>query len=154
MEVRYTSSQLLHDGCVAPEPWVVDLLPQKVLGQITFFVGAENLFDIRQTVYAPVVIGGSMNPRLSDVWAPIEGRVVKTHFIFSFIGIIMFIPIVAENPIFVMHAAVFGLLPLAHGIGEGSQMQQPLAIAVIGGFSISSLLLFFCLTGALPTLQS
>jgi CzcA family heavy metal efflux pump len=40
-------------------------------------------------------------------------------------------------------AAVFALLPLALGIGSGSQMQQSLAIAVIGGFSVSSLLLFF-----------
>ncbi len=40
-------------------------------------------------------------------------------------------------------AAVFALLPLSLGIGAGSQMQQPLAIAVIGGFSVSSLILFF-----------
>jgi len=40
-------------------------------------------------------------------------------------------------------AAVLALLPLALGIGGGAQMQQPLAIAVIGGFSLSSLLLFF-----------
>jgi multidrug efflux pump subunit AcrB len=40
-------------------------------------------------------------------------------------------------------AAVFALLPLALGIGSGAQMQQPLAISVIGGFSLSSLLLFF-----------
>jgi CzcA family heavy metal efflux pump len=40
-------------------------------------------------------------------------------------------------------AAVFALLPLALGIGAGAQMQQSLAIAVIGGFSVSSLLLFF-----------
>jgi CzcA family heavy metal efflux pump len=42
-------------------------------------------------------------------------------------------------------AAVFALLPLSLGIGAGAQMQQPLAIAVIGGFSVSSLLLFFVL---------
>jgi multidrug efflux pump subunit AcrB len=42
-------------------------------------------------------------------------------------------------------AAVFALLPLSLGIGTGAQMQQPLAVAVIGGFSLSSLLLFFCL---------
>jgi multidrug efflux pump subunit AcrB len=40
-------------------------------------------------------------------------------------------------------AAVFALLPLALGLGAGAQMQQSLAIAVIGGFSLSSLLLFF-----------
>ncbi|HUI65225.1 MAG TPA: efflux RND transporter permease subunit [Bacteroidota bacterium] len=42
-------------------------------------------------------------------------------------------------------AAVFALLPLSLGLSAGSQMQQPLAIAVIGGFSLSSLLLFFAL---------
>jgi multidrug efflux pump subunit AcrB len=40
-------------------------------------------------------------------------------------------------------AAVFALLPLALGIGAGAQMQQPLAIAVIGGFSVSSIILLF-----------
>ena len=34
-------------------------------------------------------------------------------------------------------AAVAGLTPLAFGIGAGSQMQQPLAIAILGGVSLS-----------------
>jgi multidrug efflux pump subunit AcrB len=38
--------------------------------------------------------------------------------------------------------AVLAFLPLALGIGAGTQMQQPLAIAIIGGFSVSSVLLF------------
>ena len=42
-------------------------------------------------------------------------------------------------------AAVLALLPLAIGIGAGAQMQQPLAIAVIGGFSMSAFLLLFVL---------
>lgn len=45
-------------------------------------------------------------------------------------------------------AAVFALMPLALGIGAGAQMQQPLAVAVIGGFLLSSFLLLF----ELPTL--
>jgi len=36
-------------------------------------------------------------------------------------------------------AAVAGLAPLAVGIGAGSQMQQPLAIAILGGLSLSML---------------
>lgn len=43
-------------------------------------------------------------------------------------------------------AAVLALLPLAVGIGAGAQMQRPLAIAVIGGFSVSSILLFLALS--------
>jgi len=42
-------------------------------------------------------------------------------------------------------AAILALAPLALGYGQGSQMQQPLAIAVIGGFSVVSILLFFLL---------
>jgi CzcA family heavy metal efflux pump len=42
-------------------------------------------------------------------------------------------------------AAVLTLMPLALGIGAGAQMQKPLAIAVIGGFSLSVPLLLFCL---------
>ena len=37
-------------------------------------------------------------------------------------------------------AAVCGMLPLAFALGSGSQMLQPLAIAVIGGLLISMLL--------------
>ena len=37
-------------------------------------------------------------------------------------------------------AAVCGMLPLAFALGAGSQMLQPLAIAVIGGLTISMLL--------------
>jgi multidrug efflux pump subunit AcrB len=37
-------------------------------------------------------------------------------------------------------AAIFGMLPLAFAFGAGSQMLQPLAIAVIGGLLLSMLL--------------
>jgi multidrug efflux pump subunit AcrB len=39
--------------------------------------------------------------------------------------------------------AILALTPLALGIGIGAQMQQPLAIAVIGGFIIAMPLLLF-----------
>ena len=38
---------------------------------------------------------------------------------------------------------VFGMLPLALGIGEGSEMMRPLAIAVVSGLSVSMLLTLF-----------
>jgi multidrug efflux pump subunit AcrB len=37
-------------------------------------------------------------------------------------------------------AAICGMLPLAFALGAGSQMLQPLAIAVIGGLTISMVL--------------
>ena len=43
---------------------------------------------------------------------------------------------------------LFGLLPLALGIGPGSELQRPLALAVIGGLSLSTPITLF----AVPTL--
>ncbi len=40
-------------------------------------------------------------------------------------------------------AAIAGLLPLASGLGAGSELQQPLAIAVIGGLLLSTLSTLF-----------
>src|SRR5581483_11924848 len=38
---------------------------------------------------------------------------------------------------------LFGLLPLALGIGAGAELQRPLAIAVIGGLGLSTLVTLY-----------
>src|SRR5690606_16529000 len=43
---------------------------------------------------------------------------------------------------------VSGMLPLALGIGEGSELMKPLAIAVVGGMSVSMLLTLFVVPSA------
>ena len=45
--------------------------------------------------------------------------------------------------------AIIALLPLAIGIGTGSELHQPLAIAVIGGFIIAMPLLLVVLPSLL-----
>jgi Cu/Ag efflux pump CusA len=42
----------------------------------------------------------------------------------------------------------FGMLPLAMGIGEGTEMMQPLAITVVGGLTFSMLLTLFVVPSA------
>ena len=42
----------------------------------------------------------------------------------------------------------FGMLPLAIGIGDGSELMRPLAIAVVGGLSVSTLLTLFVVPSA------
>jgi multidrug efflux pump subunit AcrB len=45
------------------------------------------------------------------------------------------------RPIFMTTlTTMFGMFPLALGIGEGTEMMQPLAVAVIGGLSLSTVL--------------
>jgi len=48
--------------------------------------------------------------------------------------------------------AILALMPLALGIGLGAQMQQPLAIAVIGGFVVGLPLLLFVLPSLIRVL--
>ena len=43
---------------------------------------------------------------------------------------------------------VLGMLPLAFGIGEGSELMRPLAIAVVGGLSVSMALTLFVVPSA------
>jgi hydrophobe/amphiphile efflux-1 (HAE1) family protein len=43
---------------------------------------------------------------------------------------------------------VLGMLPLALGLGEGSELMQPLAIAVVSGLSVSTLLTLFVVPSA------
>ena len=45
---------------------------------------------------------------------------------------------------------LFGLLPLALGLGAGAELQKPLAIAVIGGLSVSTIVTLIFV----PTLMS
>ncbi|HUK62370.1 MAG TPA: efflux RND transporter permease subunit, partial [Dongiaceae bacterium] len=46
-------------------------------------------------------------------------------------------------------AGVAALAPLALGLGPGTELLRPLAIAVIGGFTLSSLLLLVVLPSLL-----
>ena len=49
---------------------------------------------------------------------------------------------------------VMGMFPLALGIGQGSEMMQPLAIAVVGGLLVSTVLTLFVVPSAYVILNS
>ena len=46
-----------------------------------------------------------------------------------------------------MLSTIFGFLPLAYGIGEGSEMLSPLAFSMIGGMSLSLFLSLLVIPG-------
>jgi multidrug efflux pump subunit AcrB len=49
---------------------------------------------------------------------------------------------------------VSGMLPLALGLGSGSELMQPLAVAVVGGLCVSTLLTLFVVPSAYVILNS
>jgi len=49
-------------------------------------------------------------------------------------------PAPEPRPLMTTLATLFGLLPLALGLGSGAELQKPLALAVIGGLILSTLI--------------
>ncbi len=62
-----------------PRTVLVGALGERVFGRLRLFINAENLFDIRQTKYDPLIL---QTPRPDgrwtvDAWAPLDGRVIN-----------------------------------------------------------------------------
>jgi len=49
---------------------------------------------------------------------------------------------------------LFGLLPLALGLGPGSELQRPLALAVIGGLALSTPITLYVVPSLVMALRS
>ena len=58
---------------------ILGLLAERHLGPARVFINLENLLDVRQTRYDPLVLPArSAEGRwTTDVWAPLEGRVIN-----------------------------------------------------------------------------
>jgi hypothetical protein len=45
--------------------------------KVTLVLNGENLLDVRQTRYAPVVYPPYTRPRFAQLWAPVDGVVIN-----------------------------------------------------------------------------
>jgi outer membrane receptor for ferrienterochelin and colicins len=82
VEAYYTGRQELDDDPyrhVSRQYLLVGLLAERRFGSVRLFVNAENLFDVRQTRYAPLVRPDRRaDGRWTvDAWAPLDGVVVN-----------------------------------------------------------------------------
>ena len=82
MELYYTGRQALEDNPFRDEsrPYLIlGLLGERRIGRARAFINLENLLDVRQTRYDPLVLPARSGEGrwTTDVWAPLEGRVVN-----------------------------------------------------------------------------
>ena len=79
LEVYYTGLQQLEDKSYGPESrayTLVGLLVEKRFGRVRAFLNMENITNVRQTDFSPLLRPGatSYGRWSTDVWAPIDGR--------------------------------------------------------------------------------
>jgi iron complex outermembrane receptor protein len=91
LEMYYTGRQTLPDDAyrAASRPyWYVGALVEKRYGSARVFLNAENLLNVRQTNYDPLVrpSPGPGGRWTNDVWAPLEGRVANAGIRWSLGG--------------------------------------------------------------------
>lgn len=82
VEVYYTGRQALEDNPYRAEsrPYVVlGLLVERRVGRARLFLNAENLGDVRQTRYDPLLLPARSGAGrwTTDAWAPLEGRTLN-----------------------------------------------------------------------------
>jgi iron complex outermembrane receptor protein len=82
VEVYYVGRQTLEDNPYRDEGvghWIVGALVEKRFRALRVFVNAENLGDVRQTKYDPLVrpVRHPDGRWTVDAWAPLDGRVVN-----------------------------------------------------------------------------
>jgi outer membrane receptor for ferrienterochelin and colicins len=82
LEVYYTGTQRLEENpyrARAPAYVLVGLLAERRFGALRLFVNLENLGDVRQTRYDPLLLSapGRGGRWTTDVWAPLEGRTIN-----------------------------------------------------------------------------
>ena len=82
IELYYTGKQELEDNPYrsVSKPYVVlGVLAEKVFGKVSVFINAENIGDVRQGRYDPMLLPGRSpdGAWTVDAWAPTDGFIVN-----------------------------------------------------------------------------
>lgn len=77
IESSWVGNQYLYDNQRVPGYWFWAAMVSRQLGPLSVVLNAENLFDVRQSRFGPVVSGGPEHPQFSPLWAPQQGRIVN-----------------------------------------------------------------------------
>jgi outer membrane receptor for ferrienterochelin and colicins len=77
IEAAYTGRQYLENGSTSPSFLFAAAMMRYDISRFSIVLNCENLFDYRQTKQETIVSPPFTNPAFSQIWAPIDGRVVN-----------------------------------------------------------------------------
>jgi outer membrane receptor for ferrienterochelin and colicins len=75
LEEFYTGTQYLSDRSVGHDFWISGALAEKKFRHFTLVLNVENIFNVKQTNFSPVITGTTINPVFKEVYAPLDGVV-------------------------------------------------------------------------------
>ena len=77
LEAFYIGKEYLNNGTQSPDYWTIGVMFQKYFSHFSVIANVENLFDIKQSNYGPVVNPPFNNPTFNQIYAPLDGRVAN-----------------------------------------------------------------------------
>jgi outer membrane receptor for ferrienterochelin and colicins len=77
IESSWVGNQYLYDNQRVSNYWFWAAAIERMLGHVSIILNAENIFNVQQLNYGPVVTGPINNPTIQPLWAPQEGRIVN-----------------------------------------------------------------------------
>lgn len=84
IEAHHTGNQTLSDRSRSRSYTLLGIFGEKTFGKVSLFINAENITDVKQGKFGPVVVPPFSNPTFAEVYSPLEGRVfnggIKVRF--------------------------------------------------------------------------
>ena len=82
LDAYYWSAQQFSDGTPTHGIWEMGVNAQVMFKWFNIFANFENILDVRQSSYAPIVFANPTyhTPRFAEIYAPLEGRILNVGF--------------------------------------------------------------------------
>ncbi len=77
VEASYSGNQYIYNNKKVPNFLFMAAVIERKFKRANLVLNCENLLDVRQTQFEPIVEGSRQNPIYKPLWGPIEGRVIN-----------------------------------------------------------------------------
>lgn len=77
VEAAYSANQYIYNNKKVKDSWFMAAMLERKFKRGSIVLNCENLLDMRQSKFEPIVEGTTQNPVFKPVWTSVEGRVIN-----------------------------------------------------------------------------